>query len=147
MNHIMIKLACIFFSIYKIKCTLSFFKVISKFSFIFFPVFLKEIKISIIKSVIKWNRFLIVYCALSKECIIFPFPFVSELLVWIIKFTISIHSSKLPITIINTTISITKLTLTMTKSILFHSSINTSVFILLCHNLFRCRIRSKIYNI
>jgi hypothetical protein len=26
----------------------------------------------------------------------------------------------------------------MTKSILFHSSINTSVFILLCHNLFGC---------
>jgi len=97
-------------------------------------VFKKIIEISKIKRLVKWNWFFIVYCTFSIKCVIFPLTFISKFFIRIKKFTITIHSSIIPITIINSTICITEFSFSMTKSIFFLSDINTSVSILFCNN-------------
>ena len=135
MDHVMIKLAHVFLPVHQIECTESFFIVILEFSLVLLPVLLKVVEVCIVEGVVQRDGLFIINSPLSRKRIILPIPLISKLFIWVIKSSIPIHSTILPISVIDAPISIAELPFPMSQTILLLPSVNTSIFVLLRHNI------------
>ena len=152
MHPISLKVSLIILIIRQHKLAKSLFRVTNQSSFVEFPFLLNVIKICVVETLIYRCRLVVIHFSMTVKLINKPVTFISQFMVWIVQFSISMHVVVFPFTLVVTGFSIKEFTISISKSIYFLSLVPAPIFIVLYNILsllvlvLRLRLLIKLWN-
>ena len=113
MYHITLELTNILLPIYQKQSPHSFLEIVHKLSLVSLPVLLQVVKVCELELLVQLCRDLVVDTSFSIESVVDPVALVSEFLGWVVEFSITVHCSIFPFSIIDSPIVIAEFSFSM----------------------------------
>lgn len=130
MDEICFEHAVVSLSIGEIKLSFPLFCIFFQLSFVFNPLFIKQIKVGIVKASFDECWMIIVNCADTIELIIMPLSFIGYRSIWIVKSTIPFHLVVFPFSSVLASFFVNELSLSVPHSIFLETFITSANVIL-----------------
>ena len=127
--HVRLELPNELLAINKIKNAISLLEVLLKVSLVSFPVILNFIKIAIIKRSRQRSWSLIINLSPSIEAIFIKLPNVGKLAIGVVKFSLSLHFSVLPVSLVDTAVRVLEFSVAISFVVAFFTVVRGAILV------------------